>query len=99
MLSLVSWATQTVVCWVDDPIAGARLRVRLGVRVCRNRFLGVRSLRKGMVLATDLRGAEGAVLLVAGTRVPSSSERTRFLDSRRMVNVADVAAYRVDGSW
>ncbi|HSO39845.1 MAG TPA: hypothetical protein VLT33_45270, partial [Labilithrix sp.] len=87
-------ADHTIVAWLSDPVSGAQLRVRLGVRIRRNAFVKVSSLREGMVLASDLRGAEGTVLLTAGTRVTSStSERVRrMLDARRMVEVADTAA-------
>lgn len=87
-------ASQTLLFWLVEPTSGAQLRVRLGVRAQRNVFVRVGSLREGMVLASDLRGVEGIVLLTAGTRfTSSSSERVRrMLDGRRMVEVADVAA-------
>lgn len=90
----LSAADHSVVCWVADPASGAQLRVRLAVRARRNAFVRVSALREGMVLVSDLKSAEGGVLLTAGTRVTSStSERVRrMLDARPIVEVADAAA-------
>ncbi len=84
----------SMVCWLTDSRSGAQLRIRLAVRVRRNAFVRVGALREGMVLVSDLKNTEGAVLLTAGTRVTlSTSERVRkMLDARRIVEVADAAA-------
>ena len=66
-------AAQTVSCWISQPASGARLRVRMGVRIRKNRLVRVLALREGMVLARDLQTPQGTVLLTSGTRITSSS--------------------------
>jgi DNA-binding response OmpR family regulator len=81
-------------CWLSDSVSHACFRVRLSVRARMNVMVPVTSLREGMVLAKDILGKGGVLLLKAGTRVTSStSERVRSqLDGRCTVEVADCAA-------
>jgi hypothetical protein len=92
--SMFGGAHDLLTCWLGDPVSKAIFRVRLAVRARGNVLVDVTSLREGMVLAKDILGAGGVLLLRAGTRVTSStSERVRsLLDGRCSVEVADCAA-------
>ena len=81
-------------CWLSDPALRASFRVRLTVRARENVRMPVTLLHEGMVIARDILGKDGVLLLCAGTRVTSStSERVRrLLDGWCDVEVADCAA-------
>jgi len=72
-------------------VGGARIAVRCGiVTSTRNAKLAVASLGEGMVLASDIHGSRGMMLVRRGTRLSASvvEKIRRALPGTRMVDVA-----------